>query len=523
VVDRLLCSEVVTLFVCLALSACDGEALDNSVTCAPPVGDDRWFVDRTDESGIAFTHQRLSEACVDTDSVDGPGVCAFDADGDLDSDLFFPNRAGADSAFYRNDDGTFVDVTAEVGLRRPGDAIGCLAFDYDGDGALDLYVSSVGPDALFHNEGGRFVDVTAELGIAESGYSTSATAGDVDGDGDLDLFVARLADLSSCEDACTVLPINCPRMETNLLFINDRGRFSEQAEARGLVERDPSLVSLFFDLDRDGDLDLYVGNDKGYDHPDRMYLNDGSGHFVDDAAALGLDAPGTDTMGVDVGDVDQDGHSDLIATDYSGRPTRLFFGAQAPGGSLSEPLPEESAAFVNWAVGLVDLDLDGDLDVFQTSGTVADLDGGGSLNQLFLNDGGKLLFVEPAPGSALNDRAIYRGAAFLDYDSDGDLDVVVTVNGGRARLLENVGARGNHVSVSLDSLAAGSLVTAQVGTARLTEHALIGGGYLGSSDHRLIFGLGAACSAEVTVKRLDGSVDRHTLRASEELRLGTDE
>ncbi len=507
----------------IATLACAGSCVRDEraadVVCQPPSGDDRWFVDRSEEAGLAFMHRRNSERCDDLDSVDGPGVCAFDADDDGDPDLFLPNRAGADSAFYRNTGGSFVDATAEVGLLRPGDAIGCLAFDYDGDGDLDLHVSNIGPDVLYENDGGAFRDVTLAAGIDETGYSTSATAGDIDGDGDLDLFVARLADLDSCDDPCTPLPINCARMEQSLLYVNQGGIFSEESASRGLVEREPSLVSLFFDFDRDGDVDLYVGNDKGYEYPDRLYINDGSGHFVDRGAELGLDAPGSDTMGVDVGDLNLTGHTDLITTDYSGRPTRVFHPAEP---CRNDVLPEASADFINWAVGFVDVDLDGDLDVFQTSGTVLDLEAAGSLNQLFLNDGvGGLTLVEPTAGSALSDRGIYRGAAFLDYDDDGDTDVVVTVNGGRARLLENVGARGNHVTVDVGTVAAGSLVTARAGARALTEHVLLGGGYLGSSEPRVTFGLGDRCFADVSVVGLNGALEQERVLAGEVLRSDT--
>ncbi len=510
-----LCALIV--IVGCSISCSNGRESAAEAVCSPPEGDDRWFVDRSVEAGLAFVHQRNSERCGELDSVDGPGVCAFDADDDGDPDLFFANRAGADSAFYRNTGGVFVDATAEVGLARPGDAIGCLAFDYDSDGDLDLHVSNIGPDVLYENDGGVFRDVTLAAGIEETGYSTSATAGDIDGDGDLDLFVARLADLDSCDDPCTPLPINCARMEQSLLYVNQGGVFSEESASRGLGAREPSLVSLFFDFDRDGDLDLYVGNDKGYEYADRLYLNDGNGVFNDRAAQYGLDSPGSDTMGVDVGDLNVAGHTDVITTDYSGRPTRVFHGTVPDEVCPNDTLPEASAEFINWAVGFVDVDLDGDLDVFQTSGTVLDLEGTGSLNQLFLNDGdGGLALVDAPFGSALADRAMYRGAAFLDYDDDGDTDVVVTVNGGRARLLENVGARGNHVRVGVGSLGAGSLVTASVRGQALTEHVLVGGGYLGSGEARVTFGLGDACEANVTVLSLDGTSREGVLRAGDE-------
>ncbi len=490
------------VFACgIGLWACANSPHEGAADClVERSADERWFVDVSAARGLSFVHRRLSESCASLDSVDGPGVCAFDADADGDSDLFFPNRAGAQSALFRNDDGSFSDVAAEVGLASTGDSLGCLPFDFDQDGDLDLYVTNVGPDLLLRNDQGVFVDVSLAAGIVESGYSTTASAGDVDGDGDLDLFVARLADLTSCADPCTDLPINCERMETNLLLMNDGGVFREESVARGIVEREPSLVSALFDVDADGDLDIYVGNDKGYEFPDRLYLNEGAGFFQEVAPAWGLDAPGSDTMGVALADLDLDGFQDFVVTDYSGRPTVVFVcGAELP--CQERPLSAESTSFVNWAVLLRDLDLDGDLDLFQTSGAVLRPDERPAVNQLFLNDGaGRLSYHSPAEPSALARTGPYRSAASLDFDQDGDQDLVVTMNGGPAVLLENVAGAGNSVTVEVGGLSPGTFVTATTGTLARREQVWLGNGYLGASEPTLTFGLGSACSATIELE-----------------------
>ncbi|MFO0551509.1 MAG: CRTAC1 family protein [Polyangiaceae bacterium] len=478
-------------------------------TCdAPPTPETRWFVDRTAELGVGFQHHMSTDFCHITDTVGGPGTCVFDADGDDDLDVFFPDRAGHSSALYRNDGAVFTDITGEAGVGSPGDAIGCLAFDYDGDDDADLLVTNAsGANTLYRNDGGRFADVSAAANLVEAGFSTSATAGDIDGDGDLDLFVGRLVGLETCPDACYLQPLACDA-ERNLLYVNQGdGTFVEEAGPRGLTTADPTLAALFFDEDDDGDLDLYVGNDMGVAFDDRLYRNDGSGRFTDVGFDRGYSAAGTDTMGVDVGDFDGDGVTDMVTTDFKARPTRLYRCSSSRDLPCSfEALPVESTTWVNWAVALEDFDGDGDLDVFQTSGDVFDEELVGSPNQLFRNDDGLLHFVEPTQDDALAHLGIHRGAAFGDLDGDLDVDVVVATAGAAPLVLENVGSSGHSILVDVGLRAAGAKITVNVAGRAITEQALIGGGYLGSSDPRVHFGLGEACEAEVSVRFLDGRV-----------------
>jgi hypothetical protein len=505
----------------LGAASCGGEE-SAPIDCPPlPEAQGRWFVDRAEELGIDFEHAMKSDLCELTDTVGGPGACVFDADGDLDLDLYFVARGPNKSALYRNDGDRFVDVAEAAAVADPGDAIGCLAFDADGDLDLDLFVSTVGPDRLYRNDGGTFADVSEEAGVADEGFSTSATAGDIDGDGDLDLFVARLVELETCPEGCYLFPINCTASRS-LLYVNDgSGRFAERGAERGIEAAEPSLAPLFFDEDRDGDLDLYVGNDMGVAYLDRLYVNDGRGFFTDDAGGRGYSVAGSDTMGVDVGDLDRDGQTDLVSTDFRDRPTRICDCSDPELPCSLFAAPPESLDWVNWGIGLVDVDADGDLDLFQSSGDVYDPDREGAPCQLFTNDGsGRLSFEAPSTDDALAVRAIHRGAAFGDLDDDGDVDAVVAVNGGRPRVLINVGSKGRSTHVALPPSAAGAIVTARVDGRSLTEHALVGGSYLGSSDPRLHFGLGEACFADVEARLPNGTVLTGRAVAGETLKLG---
>lgn len=504
--------------VCAIVIAGCSEAEENASVCSFPLPepDPVMFTDATAALGIEATHHFATDFCELTDTTGGPGVCVFDYDGDQDLDIYFVDRAPYANRLYRNDGARFADVTGATGAGDTGDSMGCLAFDADGDADLDLYVSNNGPDRLLRNEGGVFTDATEILGIQEDGFSSSATAGDIDGDGDLDLVVGQLVVEESCPEQCHLLPLACPARRT-LVFENRGAEFVETGVARGITAEEPTLATLLFDFEGDGDLDLYLGNDMGVLYSDRLYMNDGTGHFVDQADAFGLAAAGTDTMGIDVGDYDGDGVPDLITTDFKHKPTRLFHCFPSPLPCSFEHLGPESLPGVDWGVGFVDFNHDGRLDVFTAAGDVYDPDRIGERNQVYFNRDGRFFGHVPAAGEALDDRQISRGAAFGDLDGDGDVDVVVANAGGTAQVLLNQSAAGHSLTVALDSRSAGARVTVTTNGRPLTEQALIGGSYLGSSDPRLHFGLGEACEADVSVRWLDGATREITAVAANQV------
>jgi hypothetical protein len=491
------------LVALLVAAACGGEEVPPCP--AMPSASEAPFLDATDLLGISFEHHLATEFCDLSDTIGGPGACIFDFDGDGRLDLYFVDRKGYANALYRNEGSSFRDVASERGADLVEvDAMGCLAFDHDSDGDLDLFVTANGPSRLLRNDAGFFTDVSEAAGIAgHAGFSVSAAAGDVDGDRDLDLFVARVVDLATCPEQCSLFPIAC-EAERNLLFINDGGVFREEGGVRGLVEAEPTLATLMVDVDRDGDLDIYAGNDMGLAFPDRLYRNDGSGHFTDVAQPLGLHAKGSDTMGVDVGDFDRDGNTDWLMSDFEDRPLRLLR-CYDPSYPCSYEVVPDSLEHVKWGLGFVDFDHDGWLDVLVAGGHVAHLDG--SPTRLFYQRDGEFVESVPRPGEALATPATGRGLSFGDLDGDGAIDAVVAVASARPRLLLNRAGAGHALTVGLDSLAAGARVTVTTEQGRLTEHALVGGGYAGSSDPRIHFGLGEQCDARVEVEYLDGRVD----------------
>ncbi|MBK8258778.1 MAG: CRTAC1 family protein [Polyangiaceae bacterium] len=505
---------VCCLLLCTLLSACnsdpstgtggaDSTTTTETIQCDPPSpGSKVPFVDVTDEWNLTFEHHATTEFCDITDTVGGPGVCAFDADGDGDVDLYFLDREGFPNKLYRNDGQTFTDVTEGSGAGLTDDSHACLAFDYDGDGDLDLFVGNSGPDKLLKNTGGVFEDVTEELGLIETGYTTTATAADIDVDGDLDLFVGHLVTPETCPAGfCSPTPKAC-EAETNMLWVNTGGMFINESDARGITHQEPTLASLFFDFDSDGDVDLFVGNDIGSKNPDRLYKNDGTGHFKDAAQGLGLELYGTDTMGIDVGDADGDGKVDIVMTDFELQPTRLITCKDPVLPCDMVGINQESTQTVKWGIALADFDHDTDLDIFHTGGHVnVPVDHAGDLHQLHWNDEeGFFTYHVPSEGEALAERHLGRGAAFADLDGDLDLDIVIANADRPAQILLNQAAGGHALLVQLDSLSAGARVTVQSGGTSRTEHALVGGSYAGSSDPRVHFGLGNTCAVDVLVQ-----------------------
>lgn len=340
--------------------------------------------------------------------LDRPGALAnafadYDGDGDLDLATGFKDGS---VVLLRNERGVLVasGVRLDIGGR---DARALAWGDYDGDGDADLYVgTSPTPrhrNALFRNDGGgRFVEIGGQLGVAPPDASTRQTSWiDIDGDGDLDLFVAQ-------------------RAAANQLFRNDGGRFVDVAAELGLADPRKSVGACFFDADQDGDFDLFVANQAG--DRDGFFRNE-RGRFTDVAEALGLtplDRPATDgSVGCAVGDYDNDGDFDLFVAAYG--KNRLH---RNDGGTFKDVAEAVGIAgedhFVAGAWG--DVDLDGWLDLYVTTfrtpnPTLRD--------QLYRNRMGR--FVDAIPDS-LNAIPADHGAQWADLDRDGDLDLAVTHN-----------------------------------------------------------------------------------------------
>jgi hypothetical protein len=504
------------------------------------------YTDVTAAAGITFRHENGAFGKKYLPETMGSGVAVFDADGDGWPDLFFvngkswpgqPARPSAPALYRNNHNGTFTDVTAASGLNAVVYGLGAAAGDFDNDGKPDLYVTALGGNHLYRNLGGmKFADVTAQAGVGGGGFSTSAAWFDYDRDGRLDLFVARYVDWSIEHDTfCSFDGKNksycTPEAyhgQSPLLFHNaGNGRFEDVTAKAGL--NDPGSKALgvaLIDHNGDGWIDVFVANDT---QPNRLYENRRDGTFKDVAVSAGVafndSGKARAGMGADAADYDGSGRQSLLVGNFSNEMMALYrnegnglFTDEAPGSTIGKA----SLLTLTFGCFFFDYDNDGRLDIFAANGHVADDIAAGQPRvtyaeppHLFHNrGGGRFDEVTPAAGAALAQKWVARGAAYADFDGDGDLDVVVTVNHAAPHLLRNDGgSRGHALRVRLvgsgtsnrDAIGASARVATAAGPSPwLMVHT--GSSYLSQSELPLTFGLGSAARVtKIEIKWPDGS------------------
>ena len=440
------------------------------------------FVDVTKAAGIRFRHNNGAAGAKYLPETMGSGAAFLDVDADGWQDIFlvnsmnWPGRQGLPSypALYRNNrDGTFVDITREAGLLHETYGLGVTSADFDNDGWVDLYLTTLGRSRLYHNVGGgRFVDITDRAGVGHDGFSTSAAWLDYDRDGWLDLFVPAYVNWSIETDLfCTLdgtrksycTPESYKGQSATLYRNMRNGTFDNVTRAAGL--HDPTAKALgvaLLDYDQDGWLDLFVANDT---QPNRLYRNNRNGTFTDEGTMAGVAfneaGAARAGMGVDAADYDDSGRQSLVIGNFSNEMMALYtnegnglFIDEAP----TTAIGKASLLTLTFGAFFFDYDLDGRVDIFAANGHVADDIEMVQPNvkyaqppHLFRNLGGRR-FEEATPraGPALQQPMVGRGAAYADYDRDGDLDVLVTTNNGPAGLLRNDGGnRNNYLRVTI--------------------------------------------------------------------------
>jgi hypothetical protein len=501
-----------------------------------------WFVDATTASGLSFTHHNGRNGRFYYPEVIAPGAALFDADGDGDLDVYliqsadFEPSVGGEAArrsrYFRNDleiarDGTrrlrFTDVTDQSGLGVSGYGMGVAAGDVDNDGCVDLLVTALDGNRLFHNDcDGVFTDVTPISGVAGPGWSVSAAFVDFDRDGWLDLFVGHyLTWDTSLDTPCFgrsgrrvyCAPQVYRAQQSHLYRNNGNGTFTDVTAAAGLATQfGPALGVASADFNGDGWIDLYVANDR---EENQLWINRHDGTFENrgliSGTAVGPFGQPKSGMGVDAGDVDDDGDEDLVVTNLTGEGDDLYIndGAGAFANSAAVAgIGHRSLPYTGFGAGWLDVDNDGWLDLLTVNGAVQipDAPAGpgtfaslGQRRQLFHNLGnGRLEEATATGGSALLKEDAGRGAAFGDLDNDGDTDVVIANNGGPAQLLLNtVGQRQHWVGVRLttaagrDALGARVAVSVPQGRTRW-RRARADGSYASANDPRVVVGLGRA-------------------------------
>jgi len=477
----------------------------------------------------------------------GSGAAFIDYNNDGWLDIYLVNGGGVPghtpaapvrNALYRNrGDGTFVDVTAQAGVGGNGHyGMGVAAGDYDNDGWTDLYVTTFGRNILYRNRGdGTFEDATERAGVAGGGWSSSAAWLDYDRDGRLDLFVARYVDYAFernviCGDPARGIRAYCHLDiydgTTSLLYHNNGdGTFTDVSKASGIASQiGKGLGVVAADFDGDGWIDIYVANDSVRNF---LFHNQGNGTFkeIGIASGVALDEGGRPQagMGTAAGDYDGDGRLDIIVTNLDREYNALYRNAGAFFADTSFPtgFAPPSLPLVGWGTGFFDYDNDGDLDILVVNGHVIDniekFRAGQTYPQaklLFENLGDRFREVAAQHGAVLTKPEVSRGAAFGDYDNDGDVDVLVLNLGGAPTLLRNDdGNRGNWLSLALEGVksprqAVGALVRVQVGGRTLTRYVAGGGSYLSASDTRVHVGLGRAARAErIEIRWPSGAIE----------------
>jgi enediyne biosynthesis protein E4 len=487
------------------------------------------FTDVTAQAGIHFKHNSGAFGKKYLPETMGSGVCFLDYDDDGWQDILLVNsrdwpehKSGKSfpALYHNNKDGTFTDVTQVAGLAVEMYGLGCTVGDYDNDGNVDIYITTLGSNHLFRNLGnGKFADVTAKAGVADPGFSSSAVWFDYDNDGKLDLFVAHYVDWSVATDQycsldsknksyCT--PQTYKGQSCTLFHNKGNGRFENVTDRAGLY--DPSSKSLgvaLLDYDNDGWLDLFVSNDT---EPNKLYRNNHNGTFSDVAIAAGVAYSDAGTvragMGTDAADYDNSGKQSLVVGNFTNEGMALYHN-DGSGLFTNEAAPTGISRIttksLTFGAFFFDYDLDGLLDILAINGHVSDDIAVVQPNvkyaqppHLFRNLGkGKFEEVTSKVGSALSRATVGRGAAYADFDNDGDLDLLITANNGPARLLRNdngnqddmlriktVGTRSNR-----DGIGAKITVKASKGVS-LFGMVKTGSSYLSQSELPLTFGLG---------------------------------
>jgi hypothetical protein len=486
------------------------------------------FTDVSKKAGIVFTHNSGRAGKKWLPETMGSGCAFFDADGDgwpdvllLNSKDWSPKGRRSLSALYRNNrNGTFTNITAGSGLDVEMYALGVAAGDYDNDGKQDLYITALEGDRLFHNEGnGKFRDVTKTAGIQNAAFGTSAAWFDYDRDGKLDVYVANYVQWTAKGDLwCSLDGVSksyCTpesyKGVSNKLYRNlGGGKFEDATQKAKLYE--PSGKSLgisLLDYDGDGWPDLFVANDT---QPNKLYRNLRNGTFAEEAVASGVafgeDGVARGAMGVDSADYDRSGRPHLLVGNFSNQMLGLY--RNEGNGLFVDEAPKSAvgrASLLSLAFGVFffDYDLDGWLDVFAATGHIEE-----EINRvqpkvkfaqaplLFHNLGkGKFEEVTAKMGPDLMKPVVARGAAYADFDRDGDLDVLVSANHGPARLFRNdANTAGNHwLSVRLQGKRSnrdgiGAVVRVESASGRQWRMVHTGSSYCSQSDLAVTFGLG---------------------------------
>ncbi|HXJ90824.1 MAG TPA: CRTAC1 family protein [Candidatus Binatia bacterium] len=473
----------------------------------------------------------------------GCGVAFYDYDNDGWLDIFlvngtrlegFPAGTEPTSHLFRNNrDGTFTDVTLKAGVPHSGWGQGCCIGDYDNDGWDDLFVTYFGKNVLYHNNGdGTFTDVSEKAGVAGNGkrWNTGCAFLDYDRDGKLDLFVANYIDMDlatapvpesgPCLYKSVMVACGPPGLQggKNILYHNNGdGTFTDVSEAAGILGANGTygLGVLTADFDNDGWPDIYVADDSS---ASALYQNKKNGKFQDIAieagCALSADGKPQAGMGVSAADYDMDGNLDIVKTNFAGDTPSLYRnqgGANFEDTTFTAGLGAHTQ-FLGWGCGFFDMDNDGWPDILICNGHVypeveqLKTEAGYAQRKLLYQNlhNGHFADISFQVGPGISEPSTSRGAAFGDFDNDGDIDIVVNCVNDYPQLLRcdsklannwikvrTIGTKSNRSGIGA-RLACVSQVPGESKPHRQIDEVRSGGGYFSQNDLRVHFGLGKA-------------------------------
>ena len=473
----------------------------------------------------------------------GCGVAFYDYDNDGWLDIFlvngtrlegFPAGSEPTSHLFRNNrDGTFTDVTLKAGVAHSGWGQGCCVGDYDNDGWDDLFVTYFGKDVLYHNNGdGTFTDVSQKAGVAGNGkrWNTGCAFVDYDRDGKLDLFVANYIDMDlatapvpesgPCLYKSVMVACGPPGLQggKNILYHNNGdGTFTDVSEAAGILGASGTygLGVLTADFDNDGWPDIYVADDST---ASALYQNKKNGKFQDIAieagCALSPDGKPQAGMGVSAADYDMDGNLDIVKTNFAGDTPSLYHnqgGANFEDTTFTAGLGAHTQ-FLGWGCCFFDMDNDGWPDILICNGHVypeveqLKTEAGYAQRKLLYQNlrNGHFADVSFQAGPGISEPSPSRGAAFGDFDNDGDVDIVVNTVNDYPQLLRcdsklannwikvrTIGTKSNRSGIGA-RLTCVSQAPGEPKPHRQIDEVRSGGGYFSQNDLRVHFGLGKA-------------------------------
>jgi hypothetical protein len=484
------------------------------------------FSDITQKAGIGFVHHNGATGKRLLPEAMGSGCAFIDLDGDGWPDiLLINNRDWSPSAkhyfpalYHNNRNGTFTDITRGSGLDIEIYGMGVAVADYDNDGLPDVYITALEGDHLFHNDGhGHFRDVTSSSGIRNANFGTSAAWFDFDRDGKADLVVANYVQWTLQTDVrcsldgksksyCTP---EAYKGESLRLYHNlGGGKFQDVTQKAGLADAtSKSLGVVVFDYNGDHWPDLFIANDT---QPNKLYRNNKNGTFTEEGlqagVAYGDDGKARGAMGADAADYDRSGKPHLLVGNFSKQMLALYHN-DGSGLFADTAAPtvvgQASLLSLTWAAFFLDYDLDGYPDIFAANGHL-DPDINHTQSDVFYKQA-PLLFRNTGKGTFQNVSAdsgsdfkrplVARGAAYADFDHDGDPDILISTSNGPAVLLRNDGGnKNNWLNVTLIGTKSNrsgldSVVRVESASGKQWQSVHSGSSYCSASDLTLIFGL----------------------------------